>query len=304
MTEKTSNTKLISWLPTERTCSCGKSAQTCLSERAWLRNQVPIWWFTANEMNTKFDMISHKAHPAVFPSALAKRVIRNYTHENESVLDVFSGVGTTLYAARAVKRNAIGFELNEQFADLTSQRLKLKHDEYCSDSNSTHSRSTPGQHIHQVCGDSRQLLDYLPYESVDLAFCSPPYWDLLKQKPSQRNLQNKKYLKKNYSIDRSDLSNDQTLDEFGQNIKNIFGSVHRILKPGRRCVVNTVDYRRKGEYISLSSLYIKIFQELGFELKNVIIWDRRREYNIGLFSYPNNFIVNNGMFEYILEFKK
>jgi DNA modification methylase len=297
------STKLITWLPSTRTCNCSPDALNCLTKREWLRNQVPIWWFNAKELNTKFDSFSHQRHPAVFPTALAKRVIKNYTHENETLLDIFSGVGTNLYAAQNLKRNCVVFELNETFAAFTNRRLALKNDQYCSDPVSTHRKTNHGQHIQQVCTDARDLLEYLKPRSIDLVFTSPPYWDLLKQPPSRRNLKSQKYLKKNYSDDRLDLSNDSTLHDFSKNIKDIFEKVKTVLNPGKRCIINTGDYRRKGKYISLSSIYINIMQEIGFELKNTIIWDRRKEYDIGIFSYPNNFIVNNGMFEYILEFK-
>lgn len=304
MVENDPKTKLISWLPTNRSCKCPQGAVNCLSEREWLRNQVPIWWFGARELNTKFDLQSRQQHPAISPSALARRVIKNYSHANDTVLDPFSGVGTTLYAAQVLRRNCVGLELNSKFAKFTERRLNLKNDDHCTTTTSSHRLASWGNHIHQVCTDSKNLLNYLPPGSVDLVFTSPPYWDLLKQRPSKRNIKGQKHLKKNYSDDHADLSNAPTLKAFMGYIKDIFANVHKVLKPGSRCVINTGDYRRQGEYISLSNLYLQVFQQLGFELKNVIIWDRRNEYDIGIFSYPRNFIVNNGMFEYILEFKK
>lgn len=295
--------KLITWLPSTKKCTCAPGALNCLTKRQWLRNQIPLWGFNAQELGIRFDQISRRHHPAIFPTALAKRVIANYTHPGETVLDVFSGMGTTLYASRLVKRNCIGFELNQKFAELVNKRLKLCNDKYCIDKNTTHNQNRDGLHLFQVCGDSQSVLEYLPTKSIDCVFTSPPYWDLLNQPASSRNVKTQKYLKENYSEHPLDLSNNPTLDEFATNIKDIFGKVHSVLKPDRRCIINTADYRRKGKYISLSSVYINIMQELGFELKNVMIWDRRREYDIGIFSYPSNFIVNNGMFEYILEFK-
>jgi DNA modification methylase len=294
------------WLPTQRTCACSAKSQNCLSERAWLRNQVPIWYFSSKELNTKFDTFSHKQHPAVFPSALAKRLINNYTHENETVLDIFSGVGTTLYAAQVTRRNGIGIELNKYFSDFTVRRLKLNNadNDHSSTPEITHKKTSKGQNIAQINSDNSEILKYFPPGSIDLVITSPPYWDLLKQPPSKRNLKNQRFLKENYSKDPGDLSNDRSLDVFFGNIKNIFSNVYQVLKPGARCVIDTADYRRKGEFIPLSSNYINIMQTLKFELKNIIIWDRRAEYDIGLFSYPYNFIVNNGMFEYLLEFKK
>ena len=125
----------------------------------------------------------------------------------------------------------------------------------------------------------------------------------MKQEPSRRNVKSQKYLKNNYSTDPQDLSNNPSLNEFTTNIRDIFQKAHTVLKPGRRCIINTGDYRRKGNYIALSNIYISVLKTLKFELKNIIIWDRRKEYDISIFSYPKNFIVNNGMFEYLLEFK-
>ncbi len=294
----------LPWLPTTRNCTCSDGALNCLNQRQWLRNQVPIWFFTDRELNTKFDYYSRQNHPAVFPSALAKRVINNYTHENETVLDVFSGVGTVLYAAQALKRNAIGVELNSKFTNFTNKRLKLTQDPHYSTPEFTHRKTNNGQIIQQLNMDSRKILEYIPANSIDLVFSSPPYWDLLSQSPSIRNLKSQKYLKNNYSDDPADLSNDKTLEDFIKNITLIFNKINQVLKPGSRCVVNTIDYRRLGTLIPLSNLYIQLLTELNFELKNIIIWDRRREYDIGIFSYPRNFIVNNGMFEYLMEFNK
>lgn len=299
-----STAKQIPWLPTKRTCDCPKGALNCLSEREWLRNQVPIWYFSANKLNTKFDVISRQHHPAVFPSVLAKRVIKNYSHENETVLDVFSGVGTTLYAAQLLHRCAIGFDLNNEFSEFTSRRLGLKNDDHYPIDESTHRKTKPGQHLQLFNSNSKRLSEYIPRLSIDLAFTSPPYWDLLNQPPSKRNIKNQKYLKNNYSKDPEDISNEKTLNCFMKKIQDIFSQVYSVLKPGAHCIINTGDYRRKGKYISLSSNYINIMKTLDFELKNVIILDRRNEYKIGIFSYPVNFIVNNGMFEYLLEFQK
>jgi DNA modification methylase len=283
---------------------CSAKALNCLSERQWLHNQNPIWWFNKKELNMKYDLISRQKHPAIFPTALAKRIIENYTHSGETVLDVFSGMGTILYATRLTGRHGVGVELNQAFADITAARLNLKEDNYCSSTNMKHNLNRNGLHLHQICTDARNLQKHLPPDSIDLVFTSPPYWDLLKQRASRRNVKSKKFLKNNYSDSNQDLSNNSTLEEFGNNIKDIFKKAYSILKPGHRCILNTADYRRAGKYISLSSMYISIMKDLDFKLKNVIIWDRKQEYDIGIFSYPRNFIVNNGMFEYILEFQK
>ena len=49
-------------------------------------------------------------HPAMFPLALALRVIKLYTDENDIVLDPFLGSGTTALAAIKLNRRFIGIE--------------------------------------------------------------------------------------------------------------------------------------------------------------------------------------------------
>ncbi len=62
-------------------------------------------------------------HPAVMPLELASRAIRLSTWPGETVLDPFAGTGTTLLAARALGRKAVGVELSERYCDLAARRL-------------------------------------------------------------------------------------------------------------------------------------------------------------------------------------
>jgi hypothetical protein len=44
-------------------------------------------------------------------------------------------------------------------------------------------------------------------------------------------------------------------------------------------------------------------QEAGYELRNIIVWDRRDLVNqVGIFGWPNNYITLGTTFEYILDF--
>ena len=62
-------------------------------------------------------------HPAPFPVELPKRCIRLSTWPGECVLDPFMGSGTTLLAARALGRKAIGIELSERYCEIAATRL-------------------------------------------------------------------------------------------------------------------------------------------------------------------------------------
>lgn len=62
-------------------------------------------------------------HPAPFPTDLVSRCIRLSTWTGETILDPFMGSGTTLVAARALGRKAIGIELSERYCEIAAKRL-------------------------------------------------------------------------------------------------------------------------------------------------------------------------------------
>ncbi len=62
-------------------------------------------------------------HPAPFPMELPYRLIQLYTFANEIVLDPFCGSGTTCIAALKSGRHYVGYELVEEYVNLSGQRL-------------------------------------------------------------------------------------------------------------------------------------------------------------------------------------
>ena len=53
---------------------------------------------------------------ATFPEELIKKIIKNFTQKNETILDPFSGTGTTSVVSKKTKRNYIGIEIREKLA--------------------------------------------------------------------------------------------------------------------------------------------------------------------------------------------
>ena len=54
-------------------------------------------------------------HPTIKPYELVKRHILHASNEGDLVLDPFMGSGTTCKVCKDLKRDYIGFEINEQF---------------------------------------------------------------------------------------------------------------------------------------------------------------------------------------------
>lgn len=65
---------------------------------------------------------SSKLHPAIFPVALAERVIRYYSFQGDVVLDPFAGIGTVGQAAVPLKRRFVLAENDPDYVDEIRRR--------------------------------------------------------------------------------------------------------------------------------------------------------------------------------------
>jgi DNA modification methylase len=66
---------------------------------------------------------STKEHPAPYPFAFAERLVRMFSFVGDTVLDPFSGTGTTTAAAATWGRDSIGMEVEPSYHDLASNRI-------------------------------------------------------------------------------------------------------------------------------------------------------------------------------------
>lgn len=65
-------------------------------------------------------------HQAAYPEELVAFLLELYTDPGDVVLDPFLGSGTTLKVAKTMDREGIGFEINEDTADLIEERIREK----------------------------------------------------------------------------------------------------------------------------------------------------------------------------------
>jgi len=64
-------------------------------------------------------------HLAMFPEELPKRFIKMFTFIGDTVLDPFLGSGTTTLSAKKLKRNSIGYEINEAFLPIIRDKVGI-----------------------------------------------------------------------------------------------------------------------------------------------------------------------------------
>src|SRR3990167_2501022 len=72
-----------------------------------------VWYIPAD---------SQTEHPAPFPLGLPKVFFQLYSLKGELVLDPFLGSGTSMVAARTLRRLAIGYEINPNYIKLITER--------------------------------------------------------------------------------------------------------------------------------------------------------------------------------------
>lgn len=66
---------------------------------------------------------NNKNHSAAFPQELPEWFIKLFTKEEDTVLDPFMGSGTTIEVANAMKRNAIGIEIMEEYYQMVKKQF-------------------------------------------------------------------------------------------------------------------------------------------------------------------------------------
>lgn len=62
-------------------------------------------------------------HPAMFPEALAERVMKLFSFQGDFVLDPFVGVGTVPVVARRTGRNYLGIDVSAEYCETAERRL-------------------------------------------------------------------------------------------------------------------------------------------------------------------------------------
>ena len=275
---------------TERTCSCPPSHINCMTPKEWLKSQLGVWQF----MYEARDVRDKTVHPATFPISLSKKVIQLFTHRGELVLDPFVGSGTTLVAAADCDRNAVGFDLSGEYIRLCEQRL--------ADNGNLFNASRQIA----VQEDARNISCYLQEGSVKLIWTSPPYANLLNRprKNKSRKYRDNGQLGRieQYSQDPRDLGT-MSLDQYTSAMGDIFASLLPLLKPKGHCVINVPDMWWEDKRVTIHVSLIEELRRRGFELRNIIIWDRTNVVNrIGIFGWPSNYITMGVTFEYLLDF--
>ena len=237
--------------------------------------------------------VSDSVHPAVFPIEIPHRLLRMFSFWGETVLDPFSGTGTTGVAAIENGRKYMGFETNHLYYELSRKRLV----ECAVKSNITDDKNCFTLH-NQSCLDMHFIQD----NSIGTVITSPPYWN-----------------KADYGEYSDNIGGFEYYDDFLDSMETLIKQCYRVLMPGRKmCIVTANVNQNTREYglvtIPIASDLTKIAQEVGFSLINQVIWNKNgtggkwgssssQRPIFGSYPFPPNFLFKN-VNEYIIIVQK
>jgi DNA modification methylase len=237
--------------------------------------------------------ISDSVHPAVFPAEIPHRLMKMFSFWGETVLDPFSGTGTTGVAAIESGRKYIGFETNPEYYALSEQRIRA-----------CFAESAPGLYDESVILYNQSCLDLsmIKNDSIGTIITSPPYWN-----------------KANYGDYSGNIGGFEFYDDFLDSMKTLITQCYRILIPGRKlCIVTANVNQNTRDYglvtIPIATDLTKIAQSTGFSLINQIIWNKNgtggkwgssnsQRPIFGSYPYPPNLLFKN-VNEYIIIVQK
>lgn len=136
-------------------------------------------------------------------------------------------------------------------------------------------------------GDVRKL-EFISDESIDLICTHLPYADII-----------------NYSEDIPEDLSLLKINDFLEEMKKVASESYRVLKKRKYCAVLMGDTRQKGCMIPMSFEVMRIFENSGFKLKELII---KEQHNCRATGYwKTNSIKYNFLLiahEYLFVFKK
>jgi len=226
-----------------------------LTGKEWLLCTKSFW----ETEPCKEDKGAYK-HPAPFLIKDVQKLIGMFTKEGMTVLDPFAGSGTSLIASNQMGRHAIGIDLNEEYKELSEERLSgldLNDYEY-------------------LIGNSKIVIPTLT--EVDYIVTSPPYHNILKNKSKGiRNNNGKEYRigardgVEYYSEHENDLGNFEEYQDFIVALKEIMHECFLILGIGKYCTVIMSDFTVNKKEIFVQGDIISLMQEIGFEFQGTTV---------------------------------
>jgi DNA modification methylase len=109
-----------------------------------------------------------------------------------------------------------------------------------------------------IYNKSSETMEELADESVNVSISSPPYWNM-----------------KVYQLDLKQLGQEDTVEEYINNLKKHYLEVFRVLRNDGSLFVNINDCCRNGEYQLVPQRFVLMMESINFRLNDEFQWLRK-----------------------------
>jgi len=206
-----------------------------------------------------------------FNPTVAENIINFWSEEGDIILDPFAGRTRGLISGLK-NRKYIGFEISKGVYNKTSEIL-------CNNA---------VNFIPKLFNDDSFNIDKRNLPLVDLIFTCPPYWNL-----------------ERYESCEGQLSDMKDYEIFLERYKQIMKKSVKLLKKEKYCALVVGDFRKNKRYYTFHIDTIKIMEELGMKLHDLIVV-QSVTFDIAnkRFGCFKNYKFTSKVHEFLLIFKK
>ncbi len=196
---------------------------------------------------------SNEYHGNFIPQ-IAQQLYWRYTKENDVVLDLFFGSGTSGIEAINMGRRCVGVELKDELAEKVSEKFTAKQlvtdvNIICADSASELAKKKVQARLDIMRPDDKEA-------KAQLLILHPPYDDIIK-----------------FSDRKEDLSNCESTEAFYDGFEKVAKNGYDLLEDKRFAALIIGDKYHDGEIVSLGFECQERMKKLGFRHKATIVKD-------------------------------
>lgn len=208
-------------------------------------NVDSLWLFSERDKTSKHKNIYH----GNFIPQIPNQLIRRYTKTNETILELFSGSGTTLFECEKLQRNYIGFDINTNIIEYVKSQM----DEDTTIDYTINNTDVTNKEEFSIAMEN--WMSKTNKHTADFLIAHPPYLDIVK-----------------FTNKENDLSNITSIDIFIQKLTEAIDNGLRYLKQNGYFAIIAGDIYKKGEVVPLAfRIMDTIKQNFNVKMKGIIV---------------------------------
>lgn len=208
-------------------------------------NVDSLWLISERAKGGKHKNVYH----GNFVPQIPNQLIRRYTSSGDTILELFSGSGTTLFECENLQRDYIGFDINEHIIEYVNEMMQD-----CT----TINYAIKNVDVTDYAEFSSSIEAWLIQQNktfVDFMIAHPPYLDIVK-----------------FTNDNRDLSNIPDVDLFIEKLTGAISTGFQYLKKNGYFAIVAGDIYKKSEVVPLAFMIMNaVRQTLKVKMKGVIV---------------------------------